>query len=110
MKSTVYLTKNALKTGYYHAITTILSGASKKAAKLQYDECVQLCKEMDSICQELCQIAKDNHYSVILVGTNGGCSYVPNTEKEKDHCIDVPCIVIPSDNLQASRQECIFYD
>ena len=109
MQSTSFLVCNALKSQHYDQITTSLAGAGKVAARHEYDGCVQMCKEVDRFAKQITEVAHENGYTVILVSTHSECAYVTKDEKEKPHCFDVPCFVLPAEEKQYSRQECKEY-
>ena len=105
MRSTCHLVKTAMKSRHYDQITTIISGPHKKASKGQYEETVELCKEMDGLLKDFCEVGKKEGYTIIMVGTNGDCAAVLENPNARSKCVDVPCFIVPAEGSKYERQE-----
>ena len=95
---------NAMKSGYYDQVTTILAGAGTACSTFSYELVVDMCKEVDRVLKVICEAAKENGYTVVAVGTHAEATHVRENEEEAVVCNNVPCVIVPPEGVKYERQ------
>lgn len=97
---------NAMKTGYYDQVTTMLIAAGLACSTFSYELTVDMCKEVDRVLKVICEAAKENGYTAVVVGTHSEATHVRENEEEKVVCNNVPCVIVPPEGVKYERQTC----
>lgn len=104
MQATAKMIVNAMKSGYYDQVTTILSAAGTACSTFSIELTVDMCKEVDRVLKVICEAAKENGYTLIAVGTHAEATHVRENDEEPVVCNNVPCVIVPPAGVKYERQ------
>ncbi|KNB42014.1 phosphoglyceromutase [Blastocystis sp. subtype 4] len=97
---------NALQTGYYDVITTMLSAAGIAASSKSVELTADMCGQVDRVVKRIAEEAEKDGYSVVIVGTHSEATHVPEKDDERGPCNNVPCFIRPCEGVTFEKQEC----
>ena len=97
---------NALQTGYYDVITTMLSAAGIASSSKSVELTADMCGQVDRVVKRIAEEAEKDGYSVVIVGTHSEATHVPEKDDERGQCNNVPCFIRPCEGGSFEKQEC----
>ena len=95
----------AMKTQRYDAVYLGFAGALLGA--LQQSEMLTrvMCMEIDRLLQQVCEAAAQSGFAVVVVGTDGLATRVPQGRERALPLVKVPCVVVPAQGAALEKKE-----
>ena len=65
-----------------------------------------MCMEIDRLLKQVCEAATQHGYAVVIVGTDGLATRVPQREEVAFPVVKVPCVVVPARGEALEKEDC----
>ena len=96
----------AMKAQRYDAVYLGFAGALLGAVKQSEMLTRVMCMEIDRLLQQVCEAAAQNGFAVVVVGTDGLATRVPQGGERTLPLVKVPCVVVPAQGAALEKKEC----
>ena len=90
----------------YDAVYLSFAGAIVAALKQSEMLTTVMCMEIDRLLKQVCEAATQHGYAVVMVGTDGLATRVPQREEVAFPVVKVPCVVVPAPGEALEKEDC----
>lgn len=95
----------AMKAQRYDAVYLGFAGALLGAVKQSEMLTRVMCMEIDRLLQQVCEAAAQSGFAVVVVGTDGLATRVPQGGERELPLVKVPCVVVPAQGAALEKKE-----